>query len=115
MTRKLFLFTLIVVALLVASCGQQPTAAPAEPAAPAATSAPAEPTATEAPAAPLVLKIANTANITTWDPVASYSRFIHGLDKAEIDIDRKILADLAVMDKNAFAQLADQAKSCLAS
>lgn len=45
----------------------------------------------------------------------SYSRFIHGLDKAEIDIDRKILADLAVMDKNAFAQLADQAKSCLAS
>lgn len=76
MTRKLFLFTLIVVALLAASCGQQPTAAPAEPAAPvapAATSAPAEPTATEAPAAPLVLKIANTANITTWDPVKSFS------------------------------------------
>jgi peptide/nickel transport system substrate-binding protein len=73
MTRKLFLFTLIVVALLAASCGQQPTAAPAEPAAPAATSAPAEPTATEAPAGPLVLKIANTANITTWDPVKSFS------------------------------------------
>jgi len=75
MTRKLFLFTLITVALLAASCGQQPTAAPAEPApaAPAATSAPAEPTATEAPAAPLVLKIANTANITTWDPVKSFS------------------------------------------
>ena len=73
MTRKLFLFTLIVVALLAASCGQQPTAAPAEPAAPAATSAPAEPTATEAPAAPLVLKIANTANITTWDPIKSFS------------------------------------------
>jgi peptide/nickel transport system substrate-binding protein len=73
MTRKLFLFTMIVVALLAASCGQQPTAAPAEPAAPAATSAPAEPTATEAPAAPLVLKIANTANITTWDPIKSFS------------------------------------------
>lgn len=45
----------------------------------------------------------------------SYSRFIDGLNKAEIDIDRKVLADLAVHDKNAFAQLADQAKSRLAS
>ena len=45
----------------------------------------------------------------------SYSRFIHGLNKAEIDIDRKVLADIAVMDKNAFAHLAAQAKSCLAS
>ncbi|MEJ2761971.1 MAG: 50S ribosomal protein L20 [Gammaproteobacteria bacterium] len=45
----------------------------------------------------------------------SYSRFIDGLHKAEIDIDRKVLADIAVHDKNAFAQLADQAKSRLAS
>ncbi|MEX2523817.1 MAG: 50S ribosomal protein L20 [Gammaproteobacteria bacterium] len=45
----------------------------------------------------------------------SYSRFIDGLNKAEVDIDRKMLAELAVSDKNAFAQLADQAKSCLAS
>ena len=45
----------------------------------------------------------------------SYSRLINGLNLAEIDIDRKILADLAVMDKHAFAQLADQAKACLAS
>jgi len=45
----------------------------------------------------------------------SYSRLISGLNKAEIEIDRKVLADLAISDKNAFAQLANQAKSCLAS
>jgi len=45
----------------------------------------------------------------------SYSRFIDGLHKAEIDIDRKMLAEIAVNDRNAFAQLADQAKSRLAS
>ncbi len=36
----------------------------------------------------------------------SYSRFMAGLKKASIDIDRKILADLAVHDKEAFAELA---------
>jgi len=45
----------------------------------------------------------------------SYSRLMHGLSKSSIEVDRKVLADLAVMDKNAFAQLANQAKSCLAS
>ncbi len=45
----------------------------------------------------------------------SYSRFINGLHKAEIDIDRKVLADIAVSDKRAFAELVNQAKSCLAS
>ncbi|MBF8268484.1 MAG: rplT [Gammaproteobacteria bacterium] len=45
----------------------------------------------------------------------SYSRLISGLNKAEIEIDRKVLAELAVTDKFAFAQLANQAKSCLAS
>ncbi len=44
----------------------------------------------------------------------SYSRFIDGLNKASIEIDRKVLADLAVFDKPAFAALADQAKSGLA-
>lgn len=77
MNRKLFLFTLLIVALLVAACGPdavEEPAAPQEPAAPAATEAPAEPVPTEEPAAaPLVLTIANTANITTWDPVASFS------------------------------------------
>ena len=45
----------------------------------------------------------------------SYSRLISGLNKAAIEIDRKVLADLAVTDKLAFAELANQAKSCLAS
>lgn len=69
MTRKLFLFTLLTVVLSLAACGPQPTEAPAAPEAPEETEAPAEAPAAE----PLVLKIANTANITTWDPVASFS------------------------------------------
>jgi large subunit ribosomal protein L20 len=36
----------------------------------------------------------------------SYSRFIDGLKKASVEIDRKVLADLAVRDKEAFAALA---------
>jgi len=43
----------------------------------------------------------------------SYSRFINGLKKASIEIDRKMLADLAVFDKPAFAAVADQAKAAL--
>jgi len=43
----------------------------------------------------------------------SYSVFMHGLKKAEIEIDRKVLADIAVCDKTAFAALADQAKAAL--
>jgi len=45
----------------------------------------------------------------------SYSRFIDGLNKAEIIIDRKILADLAVNDRDAFGQLAERAKAALAA
>ncbi len=45
----------------------------------------------------------------------SYSRMINGLNKSTIAIDRKVLAELAVSDKNAFSQLANQAKSSLAS
>ncbi|GGX65325.1 50S ribosomal protein L20 [Saccharospirillum salsuginis] len=44
----------------------------------------------------------------------SYSKFINGLKKASIEIDRKILADLAVHDKLAFAALTEQAKAKLA-
>jgi large subunit ribosomal protein L20 len=44
----------------------------------------------------------------------SYSRFINGLCKAEIEIDRKVLADLAVFDKAAFTALAEKAKASLA-
>ncbi|MGI9211897.1 MAG: 50S ribosomal protein L20 [Methylococcaceae bacterium] len=40
----------------------------------------------------------------------SYSRFMDGLKKASIDLDRKVLADIAVRDKDAFAELARIAK-----
>ncbi|MDD9980487.1 MAG: 50S ribosomal protein L20 [Gammaproteobacteria bacterium] len=43
----------------------------------------------------------------------SYSRFIDGLGKAGIAIDRKLLAELAISDKTAFAHLAEQAKASL--
>ena len=45
----------------------------------------------------------------------SYSRFMHGLSAANIEIDRKILADLAVNDSAAFAELAERARAALAS
>lgn len=45
----------------------------------------------------------------------SYSRLIDGLKKANIDLDRKVLADIAVRDKEAFAAIAEQAKTALAS
>ena len=43
----------------------------------------------------------------------SYSRLINGLKKAAIEIDRKVLADLAVFDKVAFAAIAEKAKANL--
>ncbi|WP_149717917.1 50S ribosomal protein L20 [Campylobacter concisus] len=43
----------------------------------------------------------------------SYSRFINGLNKAKVELDRKILADLAMNDAKAFAALAKQAKDAL--
>jgi large subunit ribosomal protein L20 len=45
----------------------------------------------------------------------SYSRLIAGLIKAEIGIDRKVLADLAVFNKDAFAELASKANAALAA
>lgn len=44
----------------------------------------------------------------------SYSRLINGLKKAAIEIDRKMLADIAVNDPSAFGKLAEQAKAALA-
>jgi large subunit ribosomal protein L20 len=43
----------------------------------------------------------------------SYNRFIQGLKKAEVELDRKILADLAVTDFAAFTTVAQRAKSAL--
>ena len=45
----------------------------------------------------------------------SYSRFVHGLSKAGIEVDRKMLADMAVRDPAAFGQLVEAAKDALAA
>ncbi len=45
----------------------------------------------------------------------SYSRMMNGLRKAAIEVDRKVLADLAVFDKTAFAALAEKAKAGLSA
>ena len=44
----------------------------------------------------------------------SYSQFINGLNKAGVEIDRKVLSDIAIFDKDAFSKIADQAKVGLA-
>jgi large subunit ribosomal protein L20 len=43
----------------------------------------------------------------------SYNQFISGLKKADIELDRKVLAELAVSDPQAFGAIAEQAKSAL--
>lgn len=43
----------------------------------------------------------------------TYSRFIEGLKAAKIDLDRKVLADLAVVDAAAFSAIVEQAKAAL--
>ena len=45
----------------------------------------------------------------------SYSRLVDGLKKSGIEIDRKVLADIAVRDPNAFGQIASAAKTSLAA
>lgn len=45
----------------------------------------------------------------------SYNQFMHGLKEAEIDLNRKVLADLAVSDPEMFASLAERAKAALAA
>lgn len=44
----------------------------------------------------------------------TYSAFVAGLKKAEIDIDRKVLADMAVLDKPGFAAIVDKVRAGLA-
>jgi large subunit ribosomal protein L20 len=50
-------------------------------------------------------------NAATRELGMTYGRFINGLDKAGIVVDRKVLAELAVSDKAAFAALVDKAKA----
>jgi large subunit ribosomal protein L20 len=42
-----------------------------------------------------------------------YSKFINGLKIAKIDLDRKVLSDLAIRDKEAFAKIVEKAKASL--
>jgi len=44
----------------------------------------------------------------------SYSKFIHGLKKSNITLDRKVLAELAISDPSAFSQIAGMASSAIA-
>ncbi|MGI9316756.1 MAG: 50S ribosomal protein L20 [bacterium] len=53
-------------------------------------------------------------NAAARDNGLSYSRMIAGLNKADIALDRKVLADMAVHDKAAFSALAEKAKAALA-
>jgi large subunit ribosomal protein L20 len=52
-------------------------------------------------------------NAAVRDQGLTYSAFIAGLKKASIDIDRKVLADMAVVDKPAFAAIVDKVKASL--
>lgn len=45
----------------------------------------------------------------------SYSVFINGLNKAEVGLDRKVLADMAVLDKQGFAAVVEKVKATLAA
>ena len=45
----------------------------------------------------------------------SYSLMINGLKKANIEIDRKVLSDMAIADKGAFAMIVEQAKAALSA
>ncbi|MFQ8429809.1 50S ribosomal protein L20 [Amaricoccus sp. W119] len=54
------------------------------------------------------------AAVRAFDADLTYSRFINGLDRAGVDVDRKVLADLAVHEPEAFNAIAAQAKAALA-
>ena len=54
-------------------------------------------------------------NAATRELGLTYGRFIYGLDKAGIVVDRKVLADLAVHDSVAFAALVEKAKAAQAA
>jgi len=54
-------------------------------------------------------------NAATREVGMTYSRFIDGLAKAGIEVDRKVLADIAVKEPEAFKALADKAKAALAA
>ncbi|SDW25890.1 50S ribosomal protein L20 [Roseicitreum antarcticum] len=54
------------------------------------------------------------AAVREIDPALTYSRFINALSLAGIEVDRKVLADLAVHEPEAFGQIVSQAKAAMA-
>jgi large subunit ribosomal protein L20 len=58
-----------------------------------------------------IIRIAAAARINGM----SYSQFMHGLDLAGLDLNRKVLADIAVQDTAGFTRLAESAKEALAA
>ena len=54
------------------------------------------------------------AAVRSHDEALTYSRFINGLAKAGIEVDRKVLADLAVHEPDAFGSIVEKAKAALA-
>ena len=54
------------------------------------------------------------AGVRAFDETMTYSRFINGLALAGIEVDRKVLADLAVHEPEAFGAIVTQAKAALA-
>ena len=54
------------------------------------------------------------AAVRAHDEALTYSRFINGLSKAGIEVDRKVLADLAVNEPKAFGGIVEKAKAALA-
>ena len=54
------------------------------------------------------------AAVRAHDEALTYSRFINGLSLAGIEVDRKVLADLAVHEPEAFTAIVDKAKAALA-
>jgi large subunit ribosomal protein L20 len=54
-------------------------------------------------------------NAAVRDHGMTYSAFVAGLKKASIDLDRKVLADMAVLDKPAFAAIVDKVRAQLAA
>ena len=53
------------------------------------------------------------AAVRQIDRNLNYSKFIHGLDRAGINLDRKVLADIAVHDPKAFGQIVSKAQGAL--
>jgi large subunit ribosomal protein L20 len=54
------------------------------------------------------------AAVRVHDAELTYSRFVNGLDRAGIEVDRKVLADLAVREPDAFGAIVARAKAALA-